>query len=84
MSKRIPYCIISDAKNGSGEAMTSILRHYDSYINYYSLRESIGIDGKQRLDVNEDIRQFIITKLIIAIIRNFDHTEYPDEGYRKG
>lgn len=77
MRKRIPYQIIAAAKDGDGEAMDSILRHYDDYINYYSRRECIGKNGMPRLDVNEDIRQQVTTKLIIAVVRNFNHTKLP-------
>ena len=77
MRKRIPYCTIAAAKEGDGEAMASILRHYDDYINFHSRREVIGKNGIQRLDVNEDIKQQITTKLIIAIVRNFDHIKLP-------
>lgn len=77
MRKLIPYQIITAAKDGDGDAMASILRHYDDYINYYSRREGTTIHGAQRLDVNEDVRQHIISKLIIAVVRNFDHTKLP-------
>lgn len=77
MRKRIPYRTIAAAKDGDGEAMSAILRYYDDYINYYSRREAVGKNGTQRLDVNEDVRQQVTTKLIIAIVRNFDHTKLP-------
>lgn len=77
MRKRVPYRMIVAVKDGDGEAMAAILRHYDDYINYYSRRESIGKNGTPRVDVNEDIRQQITTKLIIAVVRNFDHTKLP-------
>lgn len=77
MRKRISYQIITAAKDGDGEAIASILHHYDDYINYYSRRESIGKNGTPRLDVNEDVRQQVTTKLIIAVVRNFNHTKLP-------
>ena len=77
MRKLIPYRTIIAAKDGDGEAMTSILHHYDDYINYYSRRECVGNHGTQQLDVNEDVKQQVTTKLIIAIVRNFNHTTLP-------
>lgn len=77
MRKRVSYRLIVAAKDGEGEAMAAILRHYNDYINYYSRRESIGRNGTPRLDVNEDVRQQVTTKLIIAVVRNFDHTKLP-------
>ena len=77
MRKRISYYTIAAAKGGDGEAMASILLHYDDYINYYSRREVVEKNGTRRLDVNEEIRQQVTTKLIVAIVRNFDHTKLP-------
>ena len=77
MRKLIPYQSITAAKDGDGDAMASILRHYDDYINFYSRREGTTKHGSQRLDVNEDVRQYVITKLIIAVVRNFNHTTLP-------
>lgn len=77
MRKLIPYQIITAAKDGDGDAIAYILRHYDDYINFYSRREGTSKHGERRLDVNEDVRQYVITKLIIAIVRNFDDTRLP-------
>ena len=77
MHKRIPYCTITAATDGDGEAMAFILRHYDDYINYYSRRTVVGKNGMPQLDVNEDVRQQVTTKLIIAVVRNFNHTKLP-------
>lgn len=70
MRKRIPYHTIAAAKDGDGEAVASILHHYDDYINYYSRREVVEKNGTLRLDVNEDVRQHVTTKLIIANIHH--------------
>jgi hypothetical protein len=77
MRRLIPYQSIAEAIDGDSDAMAYILHHYDDYINYYSIREGTTKHGKQRIDANEDVRQYIITKLIIAIVRNFDHTKLP-------
>jgi len=45
MRKRISYYTIAAAKGGDGEAMASILLHYDDYINYYSRREVVEKKG---------------------------------------
>lgn len=73
MRRLVPYQIIVEAQSGDGDAMSYILRHYDDYINYYSRRGHEEL----RMDVNEEVKQQITTKLIIAIVRNFDHTQLP-------
>ncbi len=77
MRRLIPYQSIAAAIDGDGDEMAYILRHYDDYINYYSRRAGTSKHGEQRLDVNEDVRQYVITKLIIAVVRNFDHIKIP-------
>lgn len=77
MRKLIPCQIITAAKDGDGDAMAYILHHYDDYINFYSRREETCKHVERQLDVNEDVRQYVITKLIIAIVRNFDDTKLP-------
>ena len=43
-----------------------------------TLRESINQYEIPIRSANEDVRQQIITKLIIAIINNFDYTKLPN------
>lgn len=78
MCRLISYQTIVAVKNGDGEAMSRILRHYDNYINYYSMREYIDKHGRHRLDINEEVRQQILSKLVVAVVCNFNHTELPE------
>ena len=71
MRRLVPYQTIVEAQSGDGDAMAFILRHYDDYINYCSIRERSGKYGEKRSDVSEEVKQRIITKLIVAIVRNF-------------
>ena len=77
MRRLIPYQTIVAAKNGDGEAMASILRHYANYIAYYSRRKYIDTLGNQHFDVNEDVKQQVEAKLVYSIVCKFDHTKPP-------
>ena len=77
MTKPVSYRTILDAKAGSSEAMTSILRHYSRYIIYYSRRTILDEDGNRYELVDEDIKQRIEAKLMYQIIYKFDPTRFP-------
>lgn len=73
----IPYEVIEAAKNGDAEAMTSILRHYDRYISFYSRRMLFDGYGNQYEVVDEDIKNRIQAKLMYQIIYDFDTNRMP-------
>lgn len=77
MRKLVPYQTILAAKKGDSEAMSLILRHYANYITYYSRRGCTDKRGNRQFDVNEDVKQQIEAKLIIAVVCSFDHTRLP-------
>ena len=64
----LPYPIIAAA-----EAVSRVVRHYSSYIAALSTRTSYGSDGYPRLQVDEELRNRLEAKLIIAIL-DFDLT----------
>ena len=70
----LPYPIIAAAVAGDAEAVSRVVRHYSSYIAAaLSTRTSYGSDGYPRLQVDEELRNRLEAKLIIAIL-DFDLT----------
>ena len=69
----LPYPIIAAAVAGDAEAVSRVVRHYSSYIAALSTRTSHGSDGYPRLQVDEELRNRLEAKLIIAIL-DFDLT----------
>ena len=53
--------------------MSRVVQHYSSYIAALSTRTSYGSDGYPRLQVDEELRNRLEAKLIIAIL-DFDLT----------
>ena len=70
-SSLIPYPVIAAAVRGDPEAVNQVLDHYSGYIAVLSMRRQWNDDGNLRLDVDEEIRRRIETKLIVAIL-SFD------------
>ena len=64
----LPYPIIAAAVAGDAEAVSRVVRHYSSYIAALSTRTSYGSDGYPRLQVDEELRNRLEAKLIIAIL----------------
>lgn len=79
MPDLIPYRIILSAKTGDGQALQAILRHYASYIAFFSRRTFYDDYGNRYELVDEDIRQRIEAKLMYQIITKFDPSQRPDE-----
>ena len=69
--KLIPYPVIAAAVRGDPEAVNRVLDHYSGYIAALSMRRQWNDDGNLRLDVDEEIRRRLETKLIMAIL-DFD------------
>ena len=69
----LPYPIIAAAVAGDAKAVSRVVRHYSSYIAALSTRTSYGSDGYPRLQVDEELRNRLEAKLIIAIL-DFDLT----------
>ena len=67
----IPYPVIVAAVGGNPEAVYRVVRHYSGYIAALSTRTSYGPDGYPRSQVDEDLRGWLETKLIISIL-DFD------------
>ncbi len=77
MSNLIPYPTILSAKSGDPNSLKIIIRHYTSYIAYFSRRSFYDDFGNCYELVDEDIRQRIEAKLIYQIITKFDPYQCP-------
>lgn len=78
MGNKISYGTIVLAKSGDSNAMQSILRYYEHYINLHALRTFYDEYGTRHEIIDDDIRQRIEAKLIYQIIQKFDHTRTPN------
>lgn len=78
MPERIPHSTILAAKAGDSEALQKILRHYSSYIAFFSKRGGFDEYGNHYELVDEEIRQRIEAKLMYQIIYKFDPSRLPD------
>ena len=65
----LPYPIIAAAVAGDAEAVSRVVRHYSGYIAALSMRTGYDAQGIPRTQVDEDLRQRLETKLIVAILR---------------
>lgn len=68
MPNLLPYSIILSAKSGDSSAIKEILRHYASYIAFFSKRAFYDDYGNYYEIVDDDIRQRIEAKLMYQII----------------
>ena len=67
----LPYPVITAAVQGDPDAVNRVIGHYSGYIAVLSMRRQWNDDGNLRLDVDEEIRRRLETKLIMAIL-DFD------------
>lgn len=68
-SALLPYPVIAAAVNGDPDAVNHVVRHYSGYIATLSTRTSYDAQGVLRTQVDEDLRQRLETKLIVAILK---------------
>lgn len=64
----IPYPVIKAATEGNPEAVEDVLRHYEKYIAHLSVQKMFDERGYSRWIVNNEIRELLREKLIIAIL----------------
>ena len=64
----LPYPIILSATKGEPEAMKIVIYHYDSQINYLSLRKAYDKTGNVYYGVNTDIKDRLRSKIIQEIL----------------
>lgn len=78
MRKRIPYRVICNAKMGDEDALKQILKHYEPLIVDASKR-MIRTDKDTLVEiVDEEIRAFIESELVLAIMNTYDPLRNPN------
>ena len=60
----LPLPVIQAAIEGDGEALASVLKHYQGYIRYLAMRSLKDEYGNEYLCVDEDMRLRLEAKLI--------------------
>lgn len=79
MKNNIPYDVICAAKNGDEDALRRILKHFEPLIVENSKRMiRTGRDTMVEV-VDEDIRAFIESELVLAIINTYDPYRMPED-----
>ncbi len=71
--ERLPFSIIKKATEQEETALTAALNHYSSYFDSCATRY-VQWMGK---NIDEDIRQYAIERLLIAITTVYDITRLP-------
>lgn len=77
-NKYIPYPVICKAKKGDEDALRLILKHYEPMIVDASKRMVRTEKGTITEIVDEDLRAFIESELVLAIIHTYDPYRMPD------
>lgn len=67
----IEFSIIEEAVGGNTEALNRILKHYEGYISYLSIRWFYDENGILRCYVDDEKRRMLEMKLV-AMILNFE------------
>lgn len=68
-SALLPYPVIAAAVNGDPDAVNQVVRYYSGYIAALSTRTGYDAQGVLRTQVDENLRQRLETKLIVAILK---------------
>ena len=80
MKHKIPYRDICNAKMGDEEALKRILKHYEPIIVDASKR-MIRTEQDTLVEiVDEEIRAFIESELVLTIINSYDPFRMPQEN----
>ena len=83
MKNKIPYRVICNAKMGDEEAIKRILKHYEPIIVDASKR-MVRTDKDTLVEiVDDEIRAFIESELVLAIINTYDQFRMPNEDPTK-
>ena len=68
-SELVPYEVILAATKGDTEAILSVLKHYEAYINALSRRRKVLANGTVVWMPDEDIKRELEIELITKITR---------------
>ena len=64
----LPYPVIIAATKGDPEAMTAVVKHYESNIAYLSMRKLRDERGNTYYGIDEDIRDRLRSRLMRAVL----------------
>ena len=64
----LPYPVIVAATKGDPDAMKIVLKHYESYIAFLSVRKMRDERGNTYYGMDEDIRDRLRSRLIRAVL----------------
>jgi len=64
----LPYDVIVQASEGNNEALDTVLKHFDGYINTLATKRLYDEHGNTYLYVDQYRRQRLINKLISKIL----------------
>ena len=64
----VPYPIIVAASKGDPDAMKMVLQHFSGYIASLSMRKLCDERGNVYFGVDEDIRERLQAKLMLAVL----------------
>lgn len=79
MKNKIPYDVICAAKKGDEDALRFILKYLEPLIVEYSKRMIRTSRDTMVEVVDEDIRAFIESELVLAIINTYDPYRMPED-----
>ena len=79
MRNKIPYRVICNAKMGDEDALKRILKHYEPLIVDATKRMIRTEQDKLVEIVDEEIRAFIESELVLAIINKYDPFRMPQD-----
>ena len=79
MKDKVPYNIICAAKKGDNDALSYILKHFEPLIVDASKRMVRTSKDTMTEIVDEEIRAFIESELVLAIINTYDPYRMPSK-----
>lgn len=75
---KVPYSTILDAKAGDAEAMEAVLRFFEPSVCRWSRRSCYDSAGNLCMEVNQDVRDRVRTKIMEVLIYEYDPYKLPE------
>lgn len=70
-TQMLPYTTIEAVTRGNSEALSMVLKHFESYIATLSTRELHDEHGSTYYCLDPDLKRRLEAKLIVGIIQKF-------------
>lgn len=64
----LPYDVIVSAVYGDSDAINKVVKRYEGYICRLASKQIINSYGKQITEIDEELRQGLISQLMIKIL----------------